>query len=224
MLTPSALGPSFGTNEEVLVISKAANPVQIDGVWSTETEWLDASETKIVADGLTAYLRVKYDERFLYILIDFVSDQGLDRSRDLAVACFDTKSDDGNVPLEDDYCFYAATRTGRTTSGIMQGSGSGWVIIQDAKLVDRFARIGYSHSSPYDDKNGHVSYELKIPTGPYGLEEEMRFYLYVSDGYHNNFVEWPANSGGKQFAIGSPTIKDVLAIPDGWGKLHLKPS
>ena len=223
MLVPSTLGSSFGKSNEMLVIPEAIKATQIDGMWSTKTEWTDASETKIVENRLTAYLRAKYDERFVYILIDFISDQSLERSGDWAVVCFDTKGDDSNTPLADDYCFYRATRAGEFRSGIMQGNGKGWTIIEEAEVIDEFkARMRYSHlNDPYESKNNHVSYELKIPIGSKALDEKMRFYVYANDGYYNNFVEWPTNAGGKQFAISFPTIKDVLAGPNNWGSVYL---
>ena len=224
MLVPSTLGLSFGKSDEMLIIPKSTKPAQIDGMWSTKTEWTDASETKFLEKGLTAYFRAKYDERFVYILIDFVSDQSLERSGDWAVVCFDTKSDDSNTPLADDYCFYRATRAGDFRSGIMQGNGTGWTIIEEAEVIGEFkARMRYSHlNDPYENKNDHVSYEFKIPIASYGLDEQMKIYVYVNDGYHNNFVEWPTNAGGKQFAYSSPTIKDVLAAPNNWDNLRLK--
>ncbi|MGH9910017.1 MAG: hypothetical protein ACRD32_05205 [Nitrososphaerales archaeon] len=188
---------SFGKNDNMLIIPNTANPPRIDGVWSTSTEWTDASETKIVENGMTAYLRAKHDERFVYVLIDFVSDQSLDESGDWAVLCFDTKNGDGKAPLNDDYCFYIATRTNRITSGIMQGNGKGWTGIQDAKLVGQFAKMSYSHFSMYDNTNMHVSSEFKIPLRSYGLEEKMGFYIYLNNGYHNSVLEWPVNAGGK---------------------------
>jgi len=227
ILVPSALGSSFGKGDEIIV-TKSTIPVQLDGIWSTKTEWADASEAKIVENGLTAYLKAKYDERFLYVLIDFVSDMTLNTGN-WGVVCFDTRNDGGKAPLPDDYCFYRTIRGAGIkggdsfASGIMQGNGMKWVSIEESKSLPEFKAV-MSHSQlndPYESKDHHVSYEFKIPRGK-GLGEEMRFYVYVNDGYYNNFVEWPTNAGGKRFAIGSPTLKDVLASPNNWGILHLK--
>ncbi len=234
MLVSPTLGLSFGKGDEIIV-PKSTIPVQLDGIWSTKTEWTDASETKIVENGLTAYLRAKYDAKFLYVLIDFVSDQTL-LTGNWGVVCFDTKADSGKAPLRDDYCFYRAIRGAGIkggdvfTSGIMQGNGTSWTVKEEGRVIPDFeARMTHSQSTdPYDSKNHHVSYEFKIPIRSKGflnwnLEEKMKFYVYVNDGWYNNFVEWPTNAGGKRFAIGSPTIKDVLASPSDWGILHLKP-
>lgn len=133
--------------------------------------------------------------------------------------CFDTKNDSGKFPLADDYCFYIAARGNKIRSGIMQGNGNGWTVIQDSRLLDRFGRMGYSYTNdPYGSRNGHVVSEFRIPMA-YGLEEQMGFYVYANDSYHNKFVEWPEDAGGKQFGIKSATIRDVLAAPYVWGKL-----
>ncbi len=63
MLVSPTLGLSFGKVDEIIV-PKSTIPVQLDGIWSTKTEWTDASETKIVENGSTAYLRAKYDQSF----------------------------------------------------------------------------------------------------------------------------------------------------------------
>jgi len=225
MLVPSTLGASFGKSDELLIIPKSTKPVQIDGMWSTKTEWTDASETVIAENSLTAYLRAKYDERFVYILVDFVSDQGLDKSGDLAVTCFDTRSNGDNFPLADDYCFYRVTRTGEDLSGIIQGNGTEWVILQEAESWDPYdnkfdAAVAYSQmNDPYDNTNKHVTYEFRIPIDTYGLSETMKFYVYVNDAYNNEFVEWPKNAGGKQLKL---IVKDVLPSPNKWSSLHLK--
>jgi len=225
MLIPSALELSFAKNDEILVIPKGIKPAEIDGMWSTKTEWIDASETKIVENQSTAYLRAKYDELFVYILVDFVSDQGLDKSGDLTVTCFDTRSNGGNFPLSDDYCFYRVTRTGEDMNGIIQGNGTEWVILQEAESWDPYdnkfdAAVAYSQmNDPYDSNNNHVIYEFRIPIDTYGLSEMMKFYVYVNDAYSNEFVEWPTNAGGKQLKL---IVKNVLPPPNKWGVLHLK--
>ncbi|MFQ5969316.1 MAG: hypothetical protein ACE5J2_02320 [Nitrososphaerales archaeon] len=206
------------------IIPKGEKLLEIDGRWSSKTEWIDASETKIKDKELTAYLRTKHDGVFVYILFDFISDQGLEKSGDFAVACFDTKSNGGKAPLADDYCFYRVTRSG-FIDGILQGNGMGWTVLQEAETWDPYdnkfdAAIAYSHmNDPYDSTNNHVNYEFRIPIATYGLDEMMGFYIYVNDAFNNKFIEWPTNAGGKQFKL---IVKEVLPSPIEWGKVHLK--
>ncbi len=159
-------------------------------------------------------------------MLDFVSDVTLNTGN-WGVVCF-AKSNSSKAPLSDDYCFYraikgAGIKGGSFVSGIMRGNGKGWTVVEEGKVIPEFRAMS-THSQlndPYDGKEHHVSYEFKIPIAN-GLKEQMKFYVYGNDGYYNNFVEWPTNAGGKRFAIGSPTIKDVLASPNNWGSLHLK--
>ena len=223
-LLPSTLVTSIAQNDEI-VVPKATRPADIDGMWSTRTEWTDASETVIMQNNLTAYLRAKYDETFVYILIDFISDQGLERSSDLAIVCFDTKNNGGNAPMSDDYCFYRITRAGDDLDGIIQGNGMEWIILQEAETWDPYdekfdAAVAYSQmNDPYDSTNKHVIYEFRIPIESYYLAEMMKFYIYANDAYNDEFVQWPTNAGGKQFRS---IVKDVLPAPNKWGSLHLK--
>ena len=212
-------------HDHEITIPGGENAVEIDGLWSTNEEWMDASEAKITNEELTAYLKAKHDEAYLYVMIDFVSDQGLEASGDFAVICFDTKRDGGNVPLLDDYCFYRITRTGDFMDGIIQGNGVRWTVLQEAETWDPYdekfdAAVAYSHKNdPYDSINNHVIYEFRIPMDSYGFNEEMGFYVYVHDAYTKKFVEWPTNAGGKQFKL---IVKDILPAPDKWGDLSLK--
>jgi len=251
---------SESKNKEIIV-PKSTNAVLLDGIWSYKNEWTDSSEIKLTQNGLTAYLRIKHDSSFFYVLIDFVSDKTL-VTGNWGVVCFDTKGDSAKVLDRDDYCFYKTIRGAgikageQFVSGIMQRNGTKWSAVEQGIFIPEFgARMAFSQiSDPYDSngnistplnhlstsyrfeqlsdryvsKEHHVSYEFKIPIRSEGfikwhLEEKMKFYVYVNDGWYNKFVEWPANAGGKRFTIDSPTLKEVLASPDSWGNMYLKP-
>jgi hypothetical protein len=225
LLIPLKAGVSFGINDEMLVVPKSEKPAEINGNWSTKTEWTDASEIKVQNEELTAYIRAKHDGVFVYLLVDFLSDYGLDVSGDFAIICFDTNNNRGNVPQSDDYCFYRITRTGDATDGILQGNGSGWTVLQESDIWDPYdekfdAAVSYSHlNDPYDSINNHVIYEFRIPIDLYSLNETMSFYVYTNDAYTGKFFEWPTNAGGKQYRL---VVKDVLPAPDKWADLQVK--
>jgi len=208
-----------------VIIPQSYEGAEIDGLWTTKTEWTDSSELEINDKDLSAYVRAKHNQAYVYLLIDFVSDHGLEASGDFAVVCFDTQNNAGNAPLPDDYCFYRVTRTGDFIDGIIQGNGVDWTVLQEADTWDPYdekfdAAISSSHmNDPYDSINTHVIYEFRIPIESYGFNEEMGFYTYVNDAYTKEFIEWPANAGGKQFKF---IVKDVLPVPDKWGDLSLK--
>ena len=225
LLIPLTLGNSFGVSNEMLEVPKSVNPVEINGNWSTKTEWTDASEIKVQNEELTAYIRAKHDGTYVYLLVDFLSDHGLDVSGDFAIICFDTNNDRGNTPQSDDYCFYRVTRTGDATDGILQGNGIGWTVLQEADTWDPYdekfdAAVSYSHlNDPYDSLNNHVIYEFRIPIDFYSLKETMSFYVYTNDAYTAKFFEWPTDAGGKQYKL---IVKDVLPSPDKWADLQVK--
>lgn len=208
-----------------LIIPESRESVEVDGLWTTKTEWTDSSELKISDEELSAYVRAKHNQAYVYLLIDFLSDHGLEASGDFAVVCFDTKNNAGNAPLSDDYCFYRVTRTGDFMDGIIQGNGMDWTVLQEAETWDPYdekfdAAISSSHmNDPYDSVNNHVIYEFRIPIESYGLNEEMEFYVYVNDAYTKEFIEWPIDAGGKDFKL---IVKDVVPAPDKWGDLSLK--
>ncbi|MGH9921918.1 MAG: hypothetical protein ACRD38_04120 [Nitrososphaerales archaeon] len=207
-----------------LIIPESHESVEIDGIWTSKTEWTDASELKINDKELSAYIRAKHNQAYIYVLIDFLSDHGLEASGDFAVVCFDTKNNAGNAPHPDDYCFYRVTRTGDFMDGIIQGNGMDWTVLQEAETWDPYdekfdAAMSSSHmNDPYDSINTHVIYEFRIPIESYGFNEEMGFYAYVNDAYTREFIEWPASAGGKQFKF---IVKDVLPAPDRWGGVSL---
>jgi hypothetical protein len=209
----------------VVTVAKSKEPVEVDGRWTTMTEWIEAVGLEVTDGEFTAYLRAKHDNVFLYILIDFVSDQGLDNSADVAVVCFDTGKDGGNNPLDDDYCFYRVTRAGEFMDGIIQGDGKGWKVLHESRTWDPYeekfdAAIGYSSMNDlYDSVNKHVIYEYRIPIDSYGLKEHMGFYVYVNDAFKNRFIEWPADAGAKQLKL---IVKDVLPSPDKWGSMQME--
>ncbi len=222
---------SSSAKEDEITAPKSMKPVKIGGTWGTKSDWSDASVTRIVENGLTAYVRLKHGEGSVYILVDFVSAKTLTPGN-WGVVCFDTKGDGGKHPLADDYCFYRTIRGASSfASGVMQGNGMRWNIIQEGNVVPEFqavmshSQLDYPYESKYNRvvfKEHYVVYAFKIPMRSKDLDG-MRFYLYVNDGYYNNFVEWPTNAGGKRFSVSSPTIKDVLATPGSWGSLHQKP-
>jgi hypothetical protein len=208
-----------------LTIPRSHGGVEIDGLWSTKAEWTDASEMTISDEKLAAYVRAKHDQVFVYVLIDFLSDHGLEASGDFAVICFDTQNNGGNMPLLDDYCFYRITRTGDFIDGIIQGNGNEWIVLQEAETWDPYdekfdAAMSSSHmNDPYDSVNTHVIYEFRVPIETYGLNEQMGLYVYVNDAYTKDFIEWPTDAGGKDFKL---IVKDIVPAPDQWGQVTLE--
>ena len=68
---------SVSLARDSLVVPRLVNPVTIDGKWTTPDEWSDTQRVSMyVAEGpeSTGFLRIKNDDQYLYLLVDFVSD------------------------------------------------------------------------------------------------------------------------------------------------------
>jgi len=76
-LISSCVLMSVSVARDSLTVPRRVNPVTIDGKWTTSDEWSDTQRVSMyVAEGpeSTGYLRIKNDDRYLYLLVDFVSD------------------------------------------------------------------------------------------------------------------------------------------------------
>ena len=58
----------------IIEMSFTENPPTIDGRWTTETEWEDASVTSVKGNDHQMYLFVKHDRDFAYLMGDVVTD------------------------------------------------------------------------------------------------------------------------------------------------------
>ena len=76
-LISSSVLVSVSLARDSLAVPRLVNPVTMDGKWTTLDEWSDAQRLSMhVAEGpeSTGFLRIKNDDQYLYLLVDFVSD------------------------------------------------------------------------------------------------------------------------------------------------------
>jgi hypothetical protein len=76
-LISSSVLVSVSVARDSLAVSRLVNPVTIDGKWTTPDEWSDTQRVSMyVAEGpeSTGFLRIKSDDQYLYLLVDFISD------------------------------------------------------------------------------------------------------------------------------------------------------
>jgi hypothetical protein len=77
VLILSSVLVSVSVARDSLAVSRLVNPVTIDGKWTTPDEWSDAQRVSMyVAEGpeSTGFIRIKNDDQYLYLLVDFISD------------------------------------------------------------------------------------------------------------------------------------------------------
>jgi hypothetical protein len=76
MIVTVSMVPAFAARESVQV-TRLANAVTVDGKWTRADEWSDTYRVSMYllqGPQSIAYVRLKHDAGFLYMLVDFVSD------------------------------------------------------------------------------------------------------------------------------------------------------
>jgi hypothetical protein len=189
----------------VINIPYSSNIPNIDGQWSTATEWSDASENMIRNKfGWTLYFRAKHNQTHLFALLDFVTDQS-QHWEDTGGICFDTKDDGGNYPMTDDYEFFYSGYHGRCETYQGKGTGGTYPWIDITTPPQTTAVIGFSSlNDPYESGKNHCNYEFQIPCSFLGRGYFYGFYGFVQDSNTDTLLQWPENAGGTTIEAPAP--------------------
>jgi hypothetical protein len=222
------------TNPSINVPYSANAPI-LDSQWTTSTEWTDSSEYKLSNQGSTAYIRAKQNSSFLFILVDFVSDQTGSASDSISTfdycgLFFDVSNDGGLYPKSDDYFlshyYISSTSKSGLITYISQGiglnkEGNNWreIYTPQGFILNR----GFSSiNDPYESTKNHRIYESSIPLSFFN-GNITGFYVFVRDantglGLGGTLLEFPIGAGGK--SIRSDSMAYVIApAPEKWGNL-----
>ena len=221
------------TNASVNVPHSAIAP-NVDGQWTTPTEWSDASEYKISNGASTAYLRTKENSNYLFILVDFTTDQTGSTSDSISTfdycgLFFDSSNDGGLYPKTDDFFlshyYISSTYKSGLQTYVSQGTGldkdNGWkqIDIPQGFVLER----GFSSANdPYLNSKNHRIFEASIPMS-YFEGNATGFYLFVRDANSGALLEFPLNSGGKS-ARSDSTADAIAPAPEKWGTLFFNQS
>lgn len=205
------LGVFFAYAEEPIPItySGAMDRVVFDGKWTFEQEWKQSSlDTYLYEDGnRVIILRSAHQGDFVYIFIDAVTDESLDRNLDYATICFDSENNKNVMPDSDDHCF---TSTFSSNTGItLQGAhDEGFEKTENHSELITIGGI----SDQNDRYSGvpHVGYEFRIPTDVIGRNNVYGFYFLVYDDHTKTYYTYPAglSSDGQ------------ISSPDTWGEIY----
>jgi len=76
-----------------------------DGKWSSGSEWKPTSSDQFYTESGLIHIRSAHADQYIYILLDVVADKTFDYNEDHAVICFDSKSEQKEIPDSNDYCF-----------------------------------------------------------------------------------------------------------------------
>jgi hypothetical protein len=197
-----------------ITLSDKMDQVIFDGRWTHETEWKRSSQDTISYVELNEQfqLRTAHQDNFIYVMIDFVTDNDIDLGKDSATVCLDIKNDKTQIPNENDFCF--TTILGETKSMILQGNDE--KIFKEISNEYGFIAIGTSsdendHYSPLP----HTSYEFKIPTDLVSRSNIYGFYVGVYDASLNKTFSWPTEINLEYSSeIPSPSMWGEIISPD----------
>ena len=190
--------------------------INFDGKWSFVTEWKATSWNKLVYDdGNVIHFRNGHLDDFIYILIDFQTDENLDHNLDKATLCFDSENNKSTLPDEDDYCFSVSLNQKEGT--VFQGDSSIHEQGYFKKIQNPNGFIAVSSPSDENDRYSltpHSSYEFRIPINLIGRSDNYGFFLSVYEANSETFYNWPQEVSGTDFELTSPENWGNLISPD----------
>jgi len=192
-----------------ITISDGMNDIIFDGKWTFPTEWKKSSLENLYHESnqMTSYIRTAHQDNFIYIMLDVVSDETIDKNQDEAVVCFDAKSEQSMLPDQNDFCF--VINLGSDKPVTLQGTSNseGFKVVENH--VDLIAMGESSDENDRYSKVPHVSYEFRIPIELLDRTDHYGFYVQVFDFSESITYTWP------------PEIKlesnSDIPFPDKWG-------
>ena len=185
----------------------SANPVTIDGKWTTTTEWVDATPSNF---GQNAAMREKFEfvtnsdgsfsvfEDIIIETWDNTNDTG-----DYFQVCIDGLGDGASAPAADDY---RIDIYGQSTTNVTwyQGTGTAWKTIAAPAATSLQYSIALA-TSPTTSAP-HYSCEMKIDKTSLGTNPEIGIRV----------AEYDAHAGGYGLQAWPPTSRDS---PGAWGDI-----
>src|SRR5574338_332715 len=86
---------AYAYDQIPITLSGKMNDVQLDGKWTFETEWKQSSLNNYSFDNgnTLVILRSAHQGNYVYILIDAITDEFINKGEDRAAVCFDTNND-----------------------------------------------------------------------------------------------------------------------------------
>jgi hypothetical protein len=207
-LISSSLLVSVSVARDSLAVPGLVNPVTIDGKWTTPDEWSDTQRVSMhVAEGpeSTGFLRIKNDDQYLYLLVDFISDTtpAIRQTRGEPVHwCYDGVSvgvdehanEEKPKPIgdRDDFAECISRSTCLLTEvRWLSGYDAPLAVTPSSALID--GAMSYDAANDPDSQTSHAIYELAIPMQMFLSPSAIRVSVWdVSRGVN---MHWPAYEG-----------------------------
>lgn len=205
LLASSGFSLAFAYEQIPITFSGKMSEVQFDGKWSFDTEWKQSSLNNYhFNDGDTlVILRTAHQDKYVYVFIDMINDETIDKEGDRATVCFDTSYDKTVLPNNDDYCLDAVLSSEQGNT--YQGDGNNF-----KQIPNHPDFVGLSTQSDMNDRYSgvpHPGYEFRIPTDLIGRSHIYGFYFEVFDKNTNKLYMYPENNSTKQ-------------NPASWGEIY----
>ncbi len=186
--------------------------VVFDGKWSFFEEWKPTSLDNMGETNKQIFIRSAHQDNYIYILLDSVVDTTIDKSKDHAMVCFDTKNDQSVKPDSNDYCF--KVQLGSDKALTYQGSDESG----EFKIIKNHADlIAIGEGSDENDRYSkvpHASYEFRIPVELLERTDSYGFYIEVFDNSKTKTYTWPSEIESENSDTPSPAKWGIIYSPD----------
>ena len=204
--------PSVQGDGNSFFCAYSLNATTIDGMWTSQHEWSDATEFNVTEDGRSCIFRLKHDGYRLFVLADLVFATSNASIWTEVLVGVDVDGQGGVAPQEDDYLFrmlFTSESYGIVETILYsQGTEVAWAkpkYFMKINPVAGFGVGGYSGVNDPYSSNRHWICEMEISLKFLGARE--LYGLYVS-AYNSDFdVLFALPKGGS------------VDHPESWGRL-----
>lgn len=165
------------------------NPPDIDGKWTTSSEWNEATAIGLGKNDSKMYVLTQHDSNFVYVMADIVSDHTTPSDSQLMrynfLMLFDRDDYKGDIALGNKEIGIGTSLA--YLNGTQIGSNFGspvWTYDNQSAAVDIVTPAGYNSSvgfsstnDPFDSSQDHRIYEFRIPVSLLHKSDKYGFSL-----------------------------------------------
>ena len=201
--------PAFAARESVQV-TRLANPVAIDGKWTTADEWSDTNRISmyvIQGPASTGYIRLKHDANSLYLLVDFISDTTPASKQTQKGGTSDL--DGFNMGIDKDVND-TNTECCDMTVDIHWNNGKAAPDPVTPQWVE--GAMSYNATNDPDSKTSHAIYEFSIPMGTFEKNSAIRASVWDRSRAVN--MHWPRYQGSWSMSYFGDLVFSEVVVPE----------
>jgi hypothetical protein len=198
----------FAATESVQV-TKLANPVTVDGKWTTPNEWSDTHRVSMyVVQGPTStgYVRLKHDSNFLYLLVDFISDT---TPAGKQTSSSGSHYDDLNIGIDKNVndtntecCDLSVNLTWENKKTAPNPVDPPWVQ----------GSMSYNATNDPDSGTSHAIYEIAVPMPTFEMNSAIR--ISVWDQSRSVNMHWPNYQGSWSMKYFGGLVFSDIVVPE----------